>query len=205
VRTLDEVYGRCRIDDITGCWQWSGAVSGGFPRVYGPDWEATQARFEGAIAAAFESKWENAKVKAAIADAMEPVLLSQPGRRAVWQMASGKPIPNGWRVFGTCPNDLCLNPDHQSCGTAVDQGRFAAKIGRFKNQPNRILANRRTALKRTTVMKEVFDEILLSEERGVDIAARTGLSRTIVSKIRTGAPMVHRPAGGLFTGLGARA
>lgn len=205
MKTLDEVYGRCRIDDITGCWKWTGAVSGGFPRVYGPDWALTRERFEAALDAAFGSPREDAKIKAAIVQAMGGAMLSQPGRRAVWQMATGKPIPNGWRVYGTCPVDECLNPDHQACGTGADQGRYVAKIGLFKNQPNRILANRRTALKRTTVKKEVFDEILLSEEKGTEISARTGLSRTIVSKIRTGAAMAHRSAGGLFSGLGARA
>ena len=205
MKTLDEVYGRCRIDEITGCWVWGGALSCGFPRVYGPDWAATRERMDAALEIAFASHWESAKTKGAILEAMEPALVSQPGRRAVWQMVTGKPIPNGWRVYGKCLNDHCLNFDHMSCGTVAEIGKFTAKVGRFKNQPNRILANRRIGLKRTTVTQERFDEILLSEESGVQISARTGISRTIVSKIRTGGMMVHRPAGGLFAGLGARA
>lgn len=205
MRTLDEIYGRCKIDDITGCWVWDGAQSDGFPRVYGPDWERTRDRLDAALEVAFASHWESAKTKEAIVEAMDPAMLSQPGRRAVWQMATGKPIPNGWRVYGKCEHDLCLNTDHMGCGTGAELGRFTAKIGRFKNQPNRIMANRLIGLKRTTITPERFDEILLSEETGVQISARTGVSRSIVSKIRTGGMMVHRPAGGLFSGLGARA
>lgn len=205
MRTLNEVYDRCRIDDITGCWVWTGAVSDGLPRVYGPDWAATITRLDAALETAFGDARESAKIKAALLQATDPVMLSQPGRRAVWQMASGKPIPNGWRVFGTCRNHHCLNPDHADCGTGADLGKFTAKVGRFKNQPNRIIANRRIGLQRTTVTQELFDEILLSDEKGTEVSARTGISRTIVSKIRTGAPMVYRPAGGLFSGLGARA
>lgn len=204
MKTLDEVYGRCKIDDITGCWIWDGAVSGGFPRVYGPDWAMTQARLDAALDVAFASHWESAKTKAAIVEAMEPAMLSQPGRRAVWQMATGKIIPNGWRVFGTCLHDHCLNPKHMDCGTGADIGKFTAKVGRFKNQPNRILANRKIGMKRSRLTEDLFNEILLSPETGVQIKARTGVSRTIISKVRTGGMMVYRPARGLFSGLGAR-
>lgn len=36
MRTIDEVMGRCRIDD-DGCWIWTGAMSKGLPKVYAPD------------------------------------------------------------------------------------------------------------------------------------------------------------------------
>lgn len=186
MRTLDEILGRCKVDDITGCWIWSGAVSNGFPRVYGPDWAATIARLDAKLDAAFESPHQHSKIKKALIEAMEPVMDSQPGRRATWQMHSGKPIPSGWRIFGTCLNDLCLNPNHMRCGTGADLGRFTAKVGRFKNQPNRILANRKIGLQRTTLTEDLFNEILLSTETGVELTARTGISRSIVSKVRTG-------------------
>lgn len=35
MRTLDEVKGRCRIDD-DGCWIWAGAVGCSMPRIYAP-------------------------------------------------------------------------------------------------------------------------------------------------------------------------
>lgn len=31
LRTIDDLRDRCRIDDITGCWHWAGARSGGAP------------------------------------------------------------------------------------------------------------------------------------------------------------------------------
>lgn len=204
MRQLEEVFGRCKVDDITACWVWSGAVSGGFPRVYGPDWGCTEERLNARVDAALETSHQHSKIKAAILEALDPVMVSQPGRRAVWQLHTGKAIPAGHRVFGTCLNDQCLNPAHMRCGTGADIGRFTAKVGRFKNQPNRILANRKIGLQRTTLTEELFNEILLSPETGVQIKARTGVSRTIISKVRTGGMMVYRPAGGLFSGLGAR-
>lgn len=36
MRTIDEVMGRCRIDD-EGCWIWTGAMSKGLPKIYAPD------------------------------------------------------------------------------------------------------------------------------------------------------------------------
>lgn len=204
MKTLDEIHGDCRVDDITGCWHWAGAFSGTLPRIYAPDWAATRDRFEAALSAAFESGWESAKIKAAIVQVLDPVMTSQPGRRAVWNIATGKPIPNGWRVYGTCMDDACVSLDHMRCGSAVELGRFTVKTGRFRNQPNRIAANRITNLKRSSLTTELVDQILLSEETGVEIAARTGLGRTVISKVRTGAQVVHRAAGGLFAGLGAR-
>lgn len=38
MRTLDEVKGRCRIDD-DGCWIWTGALGAGVPRIYAPNAE----------------------------------------------------------------------------------------------------------------------------------------------------------------------
>ncbi len=35
MRTLEEVKGRCRIDD-DGCWIWTGATAKGAPRIYAP-------------------------------------------------------------------------------------------------------------------------------------------------------------------------
>lgn len=205
MKTLDEVHGDCRVDDITGCWHWTGAFSANLPRIYAPDWAATRDRFEAAIDEAFDSGWENAKIKAAILQVSDPVMTSQPGRRAVWNLAGGKPIPNGWRVYGTCLDDACVSPDHMQCGTGAEMGKFTTKVGRFKNQPNRIRANRKTNLKRSTLTAELANEILMSDETGVEITARTGISRSIVSKIRTGGLMVHKPANGLFSGLGGRA
>lgn len=37
MRTLAEVRDRCRIDELTGCWVWTGARSAGLPRIYAPN------------------------------------------------------------------------------------------------------------------------------------------------------------------------
>lgn len=35
MKTIDEIKGRCRIDEFTGCWNWAGAMVGGkSPRIW---------------------------------------------------------------------------------------------------------------------------------------------------------------------------
>lgn len=203
MKTIEEVRDRCRVDEITGCWVWTGAMSGGIPRIYAPDLLATERRLDAALQEAFAMKRPTARIKVAILQAMDPIMESQAGRRAVWQMAKGRGVQDGYQVFNTCLNELCVNPAHMRCGTGLEVGRFTAKVGRYKGQPARMLANRRIARKRTSVTPEHAREFLLSPETGLEIAARLGYSRTIVSKYRAGHATAHSTIGSLFPGLGA--
>lgn len=201
MRTLDEVRARCEVEEITGCWVWTGARSSDIPRIYAPDLYATEQRLNAALAIAFQSPRPRAKIIAALVQAMDPVMEAQTGRRATWQMAHGKGVKDGLIVYNTCRNEQCVNPSHARCGTGAEWGRFTTKTGKHKGQLARILANRRIALARTTVKPEHVQEILLSPETGLAIGARLGYSRTIVSKYRAGHPVAHRPVGSLFVGL----
>lgn len=202
MKTLDEVRARCEIEEETGCWSWTGALSCGIPRIYAPDLAATERRLSAALKSAFESARPGRLVKAALLQAMDPIMEAQAGRRAVWQMATGKSIKDGHIAYTTCLNGMCVNPDHIACGTGAELGRFTAKVGRYKGQPARILANYRIGRQRSTLKPEHYVEIQLSPESGLAIGARLGYSRSVVSKVRRGHPMVHRPRGALFMGLG---
>jgi hypothetical protein len=36
IRTIDDIKDRCKVDDITGCWIWAGAMKNTAPRVWLP-------------------------------------------------------------------------------------------------------------------------------------------------------------------------
>lgn len=169
--TLDDIRARCFITE-DGCWEWRGALSEGrWPRVHAPDLSKPGAP-----------------------------KTPQPGRRAVWQMVTGEPIPKGHRVFGTCECDTCLNPEHMDCGTTAKMGRFSRKTGRFKCQPTRIAANRMIGRQRADLTAEQVAAIQLSDEPGTVWAKRLGVSRQTVSRARKGL-MVSLAAANPFAGL----
>lgn len=170
MRTLEDVKGRCFIDD-EGHWIWRGAKHAKTgPRIYALNLSTGE---------------------------ME----SQTGRRAVWQMVKGEPIKKGWRVYGTCRESMCVNPECLGYGPSNSVGRHIAKTGKFKNQPKRIAANRAIGRKRAGYTPEQRAEVLTSNETGSALVARLGLGRGVISRMRTGAALAFEPVGGLFSGL----
>lgn len=173
MRTLEEVRGRCVIDDITGCWRWDGGTFNGIARIHAPDWTNADG-------------------------AMRP----QAGRRAVWHICNpGKAIPKGYMVYSTCTGDLCLNPGHADIGSRKKHGEMTRTTDRWKNQPKRMIANRKTARKLSTITPEIAADILASNEGHRAYSQRTGISAEIVRRVRVGRPMAYQPIGGLFSGL----
>ncbi|MGE0349826.1 hypothetical protein [Hydrogenophaga sp.] len=169
--TLDDIKDRCFITE-EGCWEWRGALSDGrWPRVHAPN----------------HSKPGSPKEV-------------QGGRRAVWQIATGKPIPKGWRVFGTCNCETCLNPEHMDSGTTAKVGRFTRRTGRFKCNPARIAANRRLGRNRAALTAEQVAAIQQSDEPGTVWAKRLNVSRQTVSRARNGL-MVSLASANPFAGL----
>lgn len=170
MKTIEEVMGRCFIDD-DGHWLWRGAKhckSG--PRISAPVLPGGE-------------------------------MASQPGRRAVWQMVEGKPIPKGWRAYGTCDEPLCVNPKHIKCGTSEDVGAHWAKTDKFKGQPKRIAANRSIGRKRASYTPEQLAEVIGSSESAAALCRRMGLGREVVSRMRRGTAVAFQPVGGMFSGL----
>ena len=152
-------------------WIWTGALSEGqWPRIYAPDYT------------------DGGKLK------------SQPGRRAVWHMKTGKPIPNGWRVFG-CDVALCISPACVVCEPPASRGEKIADTGSWKGNPKRIIANRLSGRKRSQLTPVLIAQISTSDKTGVELSAETGISRQTISRVRCGRPNAYTALGGLFTGL----
>ena len=172
MKDLDEILGNCRIDDETGCMVWAGGTRNGkYPSVYAPC-----ARRDGKLTV-------------------------QNGRKAVWQLANGKALPNGWRAFGTCENKMCLNPKHIKAMTCADRGQVVKKSGEWKNKVNRITANRIIGMARTKFTPEMAREIMTSPATGKELSVKLGINRTSISRLRQGKIQSVKPVGGIFSGL----
>jgi hypothetical protein len=171
--TLDDIKALCQIDDDTGCWHWRGCLSNGkWPRVYAPN----------------HSKPGSPKE-------------AQTGRRAVWQIVSGKAIPEGHRVHGRCDDPRCLNPAHMRCGPPSEWGKHLQRTGIYKGKATRVLANRAIGRARSKLTRELITEITGSQETGKALAARLNLSRDVVSKARRGEAKSFHALANPFAGL----
>lgn len=128
-------------------------------------------------------------------------MVVQTGRRAVWHVSTGKPIPPRWRVFGTCTDVRCLNPKHMECGTTTEWGEQLRSSGAYKGSMSRQSAARKTGRARSVLTHETLQEILASNESGRALAARLNISEQTVSKARHGRLVCFDAVGGLFSGL----
>lgn len=161
---------------IDGHWLWKGALSEGWPRIAAPEFTKHEGR-----------------------------QISQHGRRAVWHILNRKAIPKGYRVWGTCSERTCLNPEHIALETTAERGRKVAKSGKLKGDLARIATVRKSARRRSGLTPELIDTIRMSPKTGRALTQELGLSRTVISKVRTGKTTAFTPVGGLFSGLMARA
>ena len=174
MRTLEEIKGRCFIDE-DGHWLWRGAKrANGVPFVYAPN------------------------------HAQGGKMSTQCGYRAVYHCQHGKAVPEGYRVFNTCGNPACLNPDHIRTASDAAFGRHVRSKGVFKGQVRRIIANRAIALSRTKVTPEMVSQILASPDSCAKTGAAFGVSGFLVWRIRNGKhPVKPAGAGGLSTMVSA--
>lgn len=157
IRTLDDLKGRCIVNDETGCWDWQGATTEGQPRVWlrNPDtgvhqtMTGTRAAF--ALAKGF-----------AVPDGMT---------------AYRRPV--------CCAR--CVNPDHVRVGTKAKACAVLAASGKLKGNPLRAAMNtaivRRT---RARLSPQIVEEIRASSETNTALAARYGVGHQAISAVRLG-------------------
>lgn len=174
---VKKIKDRCWINPETGCWEWKGALSGGWPRVHGKRFNEDGSHH----------------------------LTPQVGRRTMWQAVHQKAIPNGWRVAGLCGCDTCLNPVHLKAGTSQEVGRQIAMRGALKGSPKRMAASRRLGLKKTKVTPAMYRLVLASDKTGAILSRELGISTTTIGRIRNGGlqsvAALANPMHGLFSGL----
>ena len=173
MRTLEEIRGRCVITD-DGHWLWKGALRpDGRPNIYAPDY--TRAGGD---------------------------MRTQCGMRAVWHCEHQKPVPEGFRVYGTCDEPACCRPAHIACTSEEDYGKWLQRTGKYKGQTNRILANRAIGRARSVVTPEIIEYIQTSPKSGLALAEELRISAATVSKARRGEIVVFQGrAGGMFSSL----
>lgn len=182
MKTLEELHGACRIEPAdTGSDHliWAGGMSKKFPRVWAPDYTKTK------------------KLAAA-----ETVMASQPGRRAAWHLTTGRALPNGWRVFATCDEELCVA--HFGAGPTEKVGKEISTRGKLKHSIRRKLANRAIGRARSKLDQDAIEEIRQSSETGLALSSRLGVAPSVISKIRVHGFPSYEAIGGFASGLGAR-
>lgn len=123
-------------------------------------------------------------------------------RRAAWFMRHKKPMPAGHRVYVTCGNEQCCNPDHVTNRSTASEGARVRRTGEMKGRVRKVLANRAIGRKRSKLTPEVIELIQTSPKPGYVLARELGMSPTTVSKGRRGLS-VAAPASP-WAGMGAR-
>jgi methylaspartate ammonia-lyase len=104
---------------------------------------------------------------------------NRPAHVVAWELTCGA-APVGQNVLHKCDNRGCVNPDHLFIGTQTDnmrdkiyKQRHAGSYGPQKLGPADVLA------------------IRASDERNLDIAARYGVSASLICNIRKGRAWKH--------------
>jgi predicted XRE-type DNA-binding protein len=93
------------------------------------------------------------------------------------------PIPPGMHVMHTCDNRLCINPSHLKLGTHQDN--MADMVAKGRNTKGDTCG--RSKIKSETV-NQILSEPNLTQ---LQIAEKYGISRSHVSRIRSGKTWKH--------------
>jgi hypothetical protein len=159
INSLARLKLRCKIDEITECWNWSMSVckSNGLPIV--------NARFP----------WDS-----------DRKIWKTTGKRAAVLFKIGRPLKNGWFVWGTCANPICCNPEHAEYGDADAYGKAKRDYGWHKNKPAHYIANRQTAAKKRKLTDQQADEIRESNLSEKALSKIYGLSPSGIGAIKRG-------------------
>lgn len=178
MRTLEEIKANCEITE-DGHWLFlRGKRPEGRPNIYAPDFTRRDGE-----------------------------MTTQCGLRAVWHIVHQRPVPVGWRVFGTCDERACCNPAHIRCAPEEEFGLFLRRTKAFKGKTRRILANQATSRARSRLTPELIQYIQASPKTGVALSAELSLGTSLISKARRGEYVAFAASGNVFGGLmaGARA
>jgi len=160
---LMELRDRCRVDPVTRCWHWTGAMATDrTPRIW-------------------------------VFDPARGRTRSVSGARATWLLAHGEAPPPGWMVYRCCGVSDCLCPAHlRLVESKAKLGRIVAQSGRWKGQHvEQRAANARIAYESRGIVATPPAIVRAirqapAEVTGKALSERYGLSAQTVSKIRRG-------------------
>ena len=101
--------------------------------------------------------------------------------RMAFRLFKGE-LADGLDVMHSCDNPACVNPDHLSLGTRLENMRDAVRKGR---------AARGERHGRHKLTEEMARDVLAADGMQRDIAKRFGVSQTTVSQIKSGSVWAH--------------
>lgn len=80
-------------------------------------------------------------------------------RRIVWELKTGKRIPDGWVTWSTCGVAGCVSPDHLRCTSKPDSLKAQARMGMFKRSAAGIAKIRNTMQAKSCLNWDAVHEI----------------------------------------------
>lgn len=108
--------------------------------------------------------------------------------RMMLEIKLGRPIARGLKTLHSCDNPRCVNPAHLSEGTQKENLEQAVDRGRLKPSPPRCLGERHGSAKLTV---DAVHAIRASDETSAALAARFGVGRQAIDKVRKGERWSH--------------
>lgn len=158
ITTLDDLKGRCIVDDLTGCWHWQGAT-------------------------VTDRKSGKRTQRLWIFDALAGEFRVMSGPMAVVELAGKRAQAEtmGWRA---CRCDDCMNPAHMMSGTKREWGNWVRSHGHWKHNPKRTAANRRINRERSDLDLDTVRKVRAAAGNNIQIGAEFGLDPSHVSMIR---------------------
>lgn len=106
--------------------------------------------------------------------------------RVSWELANNSPIPEGMVVMHSCDNRSCVNPNHLSIGTHMENTWDMIKKGRAKYVKFLGVENKRSIL-----TPEIVKEIRQSDLNHAAMARKIGVSVGCVRSVRSGRTWSH--------------
>jgi len=115
----------------------------------------------------------------------------------------GRPAEPRQPVVATCGEALCVNPAHLKATSTSDAAQRAAKKGAWKGKARaaKIASTRRANINKKLDMDKAR-EIRMSTESGPVLAARYGVNRSLISRIKRGTDW--KDYANPYSALGAR-
>lgn len=120
-----------------------------------------------------------------------------------WQLANGRPVPEGLFVCHHCDNPICVRPDHLYAGTAKDNSRDAVRRGRHR--PSGVFG---LASGNATVAPDVIREAVATYLQGgvtqAEMAARMGVAQSTFGRWVRADARKDTGLKGVVVGVGSR-